>query len=142
MGVFCLASCRSCFSSEGFHSFPEFRVDFGIDSSIRSRITESTSRTPRGAAAGVALQAGAVAHEGEVAAFAAGFAFVTLGLGFGAHFGGVGFGLGARLAARHRQMVRFVVRFELFGRREFLFEFGLQRRGPVRVRPALEGGVG
>lgn len=57
------------------------------------------SRTPRGAAAGVALQAGAVAHESEVSAFAAGFALIALGLGFGAHFGGVGFGIGARFAA-------------------------------------------
>src|SRR5262249_56796169 len=39
---------------------------------------------PRGAAAGVAFEARAVANEREVAAFAAGLAFVALGLGFGA----------------------------------------------------------
>src|SRR5262249_1796820 len=43
-----------------------------------------TSGTPRGTSAGVAFQARAVANEREVAAFAAGLAFVALGLGFGA----------------------------------------------------------
>ena len=40
--------------------------------------------TPGGAAARIALEAGAVAHQREVAAFAAGFALVALGLGLGA----------------------------------------------------------
>src|SRR5262249_56252259 len=44
----------------------------------------TASAAPRGRAAGVAFEAGAVANEREVAAFAAGFAVVTLGLGFGA----------------------------------------------------------
>ena len=44
-------------------------------------------RAPRCATTRVALQARAVAHHGEVAAFAAGFAFVALGLGFGALLG-------------------------------------------------------
>src|ERR1700694_1607609 len=44
------------------------------------------SRAPRGAAAGVAFHAGAVAHQGEIPAFAAGFAVVAFGLGFGALF--------------------------------------------------------
>src|SRR6266699_6335164 len=51
------------------------------------------SRTPRGAAASVAFHAGAVAHQREIAAFAAGFAFVTLGLGLGALFRRRGAGL-------------------------------------------------
>src|SRR5437763_11964411 len=58
----------------------------------------SQSRTPRGAPARVAFHAGAVAHQGEVAAFAAGFALVALGAGFGALLGrrllGVGLGVG------------------------------------------------
>ena len=45
---------------------------------------ECASAAPRGAAAGVAFEAGAIANEREVAAFAARLAFVTLGLGFGA----------------------------------------------------------
>ena len=48
---------------------------------------QALSAAPRGAAAGVAFQAGAVAHQGEIAAFAAGFAFVALGLGLGALLG-------------------------------------------------------
>ena len=44
----------------------------------------SPSATPRGGAAGLAFQAGAVAHEGEVRAFGAGFADIALGLGLGA----------------------------------------------------------
>src|SRR4029077_3730909 len=55
-------------------------------------------RTPRGAPARVALHAGAVAHQREVAAFAAGFALVALGAGLGALFGrgllGVRLGVG------------------------------------------------
>src|SRR4051794_22323457 len=56
------------------------------------------SRTSRGASARVALHAGAVAHQREVAAFAAGFTPVALGARFGALLGrgmlGVGLGVG------------------------------------------------
>ena len=54
---------------------------------MAERSTRALSAAPRGAAAGVAFQAGAVAHQGEIAAFAAGFAFVALGLGLGALLG-------------------------------------------------------
>jgi len=46
--------------------------------------------TPRRPTARVALEARAVPHQREVAAFAAGFAFVALGLGFGAALGSRG----------------------------------------------------
>src|SRR5262245_61418757 len=49
--------------------------------------TPRVSATPRRTPAGVALHACAVAHQGEVAAFAAGLAFVALGLGLGAFLG-------------------------------------------------------
>ena len=55
---------------------------------IRATFAAAGSAAPRGAAAGVAFQAGAVAHQREIAAFAAGFAFVALGLGLGALAGG------------------------------------------------------
>src|SRR5437764_5202056 len=88
-------------------------------------------RTPRGAPARVALHAGAVAHQGEVAAFAAGFALVALGAGFGALLGcgllGVSLGVGP------------VERVELLRRRELRLRLDLQRgraggveRGDVR----------
>src|SRR5260370_37429913 len=60
------------------------------------RITRSAAS--RGAAAGVAFQAGAVAHQREISAFAAGFAFVALGLGLRALASGGGAGLRALLA--------------------------------------------
>ena len=71
------------------------------------------SATPRRAPARIALHAGAVAHQGEVAAFAAGFAFVALGLGFRALFGDMRAG----------------VLFQRLRRREFLRGFGFQRGG-------------
>src|SRR3989442_7932420 len=71
------------------------------------------SRTPRRAPARVAFEAGAVAKEREVAAFLAGFAFIALGLGFGAFLRGhssrgsasvsnIGAGFCARLRFRQR----------------------------------------
>src|SRR5262249_13101620 len=76
-------------------------------SSDRSRFLASrpSSATPRRAAAGVALEAGAVAHQGEVAAFAAGLAFIALGARLGALLGrdraraGADIGVGTHLAA-------------------------------------------
>lgn len=56
----------------------------------RSEIDRPTliiSRTPRSATTRVALHAGAVAHEGEVAAFAAHLAFIAAGFCFRAAFG-------------------------------------------------------
>ena len=47
----------------------------------------ASSRTPRRASTRIALHAGAVPHQREMAALAAHFAFVALGLGFGAAFG-------------------------------------------------------
>src|SRR5437763_15951919 len=79
----------------------------------------SQSRTPRGAPARVALHAGAVAHQREVAAFAAGFALVALGAGFGAFLGcgllGVSLGVGP------------VERVELLRGRELRLRLDLQR---------------
>src|ERR1700730_6923457 len=54
---------------------------------MAERSMRALSAAPRGAAAGVAFQAGAAAHQGEIAAFAAGFALVALGLGLGALLG-------------------------------------------------------
>jgi hypothetical protein len=74
-------------------------------------------RTPRRAAARIALHAGAVSQQSEVAALAAGFAFVAFGLGFGAFLGrrGLRIGLGPlQLLERLR-------------RREFLLGLGLER---------------
>src|SRR6266545_5033145 len=79
----------------------------------------AASATPRRAPTRIALQARTVAHQREVAAFAAGFAFVALGLGFGAFLGGVrtrlGFGEGELL--------------ELFRGRELQLGLGLERGG-------------
>jgi hypothetical protein len=49
-------------------------------------VSES-SRTPRRAATRIALHAGAIPHQREVAALAAHLAFVAFGLGFGPAFG-------------------------------------------------------
>src|SRR5262245_23144998 len=90
---------------------------------------------PGRAAAGVALEAGAVAHQGEVAAFAAGFALVTLGLGLGALLGGVGARLGARVdafvAARQGLLL------ELLGGGELVLRLGLERGGAGDFRARL-----
>src|SRR5262249_52157857 len=90
---------------------------------------------PRGTSAGVAFEAGAVANEREVAAFAAGLAFVALGLGFGA------------LLRRHRARARTrvgnlaardgeLVLLELLGGRELLLDLGLERGGALGTRLA------
>src|SRR5215831_4221856 len=83
---------------------------------------------PRGTSAGVAFEAGAVANEREVAAFAAGLAFVALGLGFGAllrrHRARARTRLG-NLAARNGELVL----LELLGGRELLLDLGLERGG-------------
>src|ERR1700674_2238730 len=62
------------------------------------RTARSDSRAPRRASAGIALHAGAVAHQGEVPAFPARFALVALGLGLGAFL--CRRGLGVRLRPR------------------------------------------
>jgi hypothetical protein len=54
----------------------------------------SNSRTPRRAPTRIALEARAIAHQGEVAAFAAHLALVALGPRFGRALGGVGLGIG------------------------------------------------
>ena len=46
-------------------------------------LREDPSATPAGPPARIAFQAGAVPHHREVAAFAAGFAFIALHAGFG-----------------------------------------------------------
>src|SRR5262249_60600278 len=82
----------------------------------------------RGRAAGVAFEAGAVANEREVAAFAAGFAVVTLGLGFGALLRRQRPRIRARvgkLAAREGELLL----LELLGGRELLL--GLERGGAL-----------
>src|SRR5262249_5299345 len=81
-----------------------------------------------GAAARIAFEAGAVANEREVAAFAAGFAFVTLGLGFGALLRRQRPRARARLgnlAARDDELLL----LELRGRRKLLLGLGLERGG-------------
>src|SRR5215468_12432679 len=92
---------------------------------------------PRGAAASVAFQARAVAHEREVAAFAAGLAFVALGLGFGAllrrHCARAGARLG-NFAARDGKLLL----LELLGGRELLL--GLERGGALGARLAAAEG--
>src|SRR5215472_18479699 len=94
-------------------------------------------RAPRGAAAGVAFQAGAVANEREVAAFAAGLAFVALGLGFSAllrrHCARARTRVG-KLAARDGELLR----LELLGGRELLL--GLERGGALGARLAAAEG--
>src|SRR5262249_26836792 len=96
---------------------------------------------PRCAAAGIALEAGAVAHQREVAAFAAGFALVALGLGFGALLrrGSTGFRarVGAFLATGESLLL------ELLGGGEFELGLRLERGCPCGFRARLaatEGG--
>src|SRR5262249_62259439 len=91
----------------------------------------------RGRAAGVAFEAGAVANEREVAAFAAGFAVVTLGLGFGALLRRQRPRIRARvgkLAAREGELLL----LELLGGRELLL--GLERGGALGARLAAAEG--
>jgi hypothetical protein len=54
--------------------------------SEKSKASES-SATPRRGPTRIALHAGAIAHQREVAAFTAHLAFIALGLGFGPAFG-------------------------------------------------------
>ena len=92
------------------------------------------STAPRRAAAGVAFEARAVAHQGEIAAFAAGFAFVALGLGLGAL-------LGRALARRALGPSRVgeLQLLELLGGRELLLGLGLERGRCPRFRRASRG---
>jgi hypothetical protein len=80
-------------------------------------------RTPRRAAARIALHAGAVAHQREIPALRAHLAFVTLGLGLGAAFG-----LGWRKRAGGAGLAPFQG-FQLLGRRQVVAYFLLQRDG-------------
>src|SRR5262245_22422319 len=114
---------------------------FGTSASTE---TARASATPRGAAAGVALEARAVAHQGEIAAFAAGFALVALGLGLGAFLGceraGVGLGGGAWLGARARLRPRELL--QPLGRRPLGLRLLAQRRGRLGAGPAEGRDVG
>src|SRR5262245_45492715 len=96
---------------------------------------------PRRAAAGVALETCAVAHQREVAAFAAGLALVAFGLGLGALLrrGSTGFRarVGALLAAGESLLL------ELLGGGELVLGLGLERGGAGDFRARLtatEGG--
>ena len=88
---------------------------------ISSSLSIRTSRTPRRASARIALHAGAVPHQREVAALAAHLAFVAFGLGFGAAFG-----LGRRGGLRGAGLAP-LQGFQLFGRRQVVLGFLLQR---------------
>src|SRR5262249_10461975 len=92
-----------------------------------------------GAAARIAFEAGAVANEREVAAFAAGFAFVALGLGFGALLRRQRPRARARvgnLAARDDELLL----LELLGGRKLLLGLGLERGGAFGARLAAAEG--
>src|ERR1700730_18366568 len=77
---------------------------------------ELLSRTPRRAAARIALQTRAVPHQREIQALRAHLALIALRLGLGAAFGGDGFGVG--LGPLHL--------LERLGRREFLLGLGFE----------------
>ena len=77
-------------------------------------------RTPRRRAACVAFHAGAVAHQGEVAALAAGFAFVAFGARLGAFFGCGRLGVCAGVGPGEM--------LERLRRREFWLGLGFERR--------------
>src|SRR5262245_2433630 len=98
--------------------------------------TERALAAPRGAAAGVAFQARAVANEREVAAFAAGLAVVALGPGFGALLGSHSARLRARVAAHDCELLL----LELLGGRELLLGLGLERGGALGARLAAAEG--
>src|SRR6185312_7580638 len=83
-------------------------------------------RTPRRAAARIALHARAVAHQREVAALAAGLALVALGAGFGALLARRGFRV---LLGVHRVDAE----LELPGRRQLRLGLGLERGGGAGV---------
>src|SRR5215472_5160982 len=88
------------------------------------------SRTPGCAAARVAFEAGAVAHQREVAAFAAGFTLVAARFGFGAFLRRRGF----------RMRARFGAVLEFLRRREFRLGLGLERGGAGDFRARGGGG--
>src|SRR5262249_16481005 len=96
---------------------------------------QRVSAAPRRASAGIALEAGAVPHEREVAAFAAGPPLVAFGLCLGPLF--------RRDRPRARARLRnFAARMgdllllELLGRRELLLGLGLERGSAFRARLA------
>src|SRR5215471_17334875 len=99
----------------GFSAAPSIFSTTGLqlDDVIRK------SRTPRRRAARVAFEARAVAHQSEVAAFAARFALVAARFRFGTFLRRRGLGMGARFGAM----------LEFLRRREFRFGLGLERGG-------------
>src|SRR5262245_28325715 len=105
-----------------------------VSSSKRTPVAEMLmplrSTAPRGSAAGVAFEAGAVAQQGEIAAFLAGLAFIALCFGLGAPLGR------RRSCERTLLVAREGNLFELIGRREFLFRLGFECRaaGDFRSR--------
>src|SRR6516162_1537829 len=90
------------------------------------------SAAPRRASARIAFETRAVAHEREVAAFAAGLALVAARFGFGAFLRRRGLGMGARFGA--------VLQF--LRRREFRLGLALERRSAGDFRARAGGGKG
>src|SRR5271156_5278307 len=90
----------------------------------RSHSPQLLLRTPRRRTARIALQTRAVAHQREIPALAAHFAFVAFGLGFGAAFGGRRLGIGAGVEAVLERAM-----FERLRRRELLLGLGLECGG-------------
>ena len=89
-------------------------------------ISYITHAAPRRASTRIALHAGPVPHQREVAALAAHLAFVALGLGFGAAFG-----LAGATAWRGGAGLAPLQGFQLFGRRQVV------ARLPASARPRL-----
>src|SRR5271168_419933 len=97
-GNACLAGTKRILRAEGLYEIPD-KIPDGREMTSRSALSwlvlacamtshdERDSATPARAAAGVALQAGAVAHECEVSAGAASVAFEAFHAGFGCAFG-------------------------------------------------------
>src|SRR5207253_2958663 len=83
------------------------------------------SRTPRRPPAGIALQARAVAYQGEIPALSTSLSFVALCLGLRAllRCGSAGFGAGVGTREGQGGL------FELLGGGEFLLGLGFQRGG-------------
>src|SRR5215510_15947638 len=112
------------------------------DAQVRVAVVSNEGRAlaaPRRAAASIAFQARAVANEREVAAFAAGLAFVALGLGFGALLRRQRARARTRLgnlAARNGELLL----LELLGGRELLLGLGLERGGAFGARLAAAEG--
>src|SRR5215831_8326580 len=99
---------------------------------------ETISAAARGGAAGVAFEAGAVAQQGEIAAFLAGLPFVPLGLGLGALAGGEGARLRAFLALGERQRLL----LQELGRGELLLGLGFERGGARNLGARFVAGKG